>query len=112
MDAKTLKGAKRMTRKEFWAESDRFLEEAQGFLAAARHSTEESRKIAAENQRLIEELEQQLFQPEISRKDNELLWNALQHERELRERDIENLKLELRLQISEELRRLPPSEKK
>lgn len=43
--------------------------------------------------------------------ENELLRQALQHERELRERDIIELKLELRLQISEELRRLPPGEK-
>ena len=41
--------------------------------------------------------------------ENDLLRQALQHERELRERDIEKIKLELRLQISEELRRLPPA---
>ena len=40
------------------------------------------------------------------RKDNEMLRQQLQHERELRERDIRELKIELRLQISEELRRL------
>lgn len=39
-------------------------------------------------------------------KDNEMLRQQLQHERELRERDIRELKMELRLQISEELRRL------
>ncbi len=41
--------------------------------------------------------------------ENDLLRQALQHERELRERDIEKIKLELRLQISEELRRLSPA---
>ena len=39
-------------------------------------------------------------------KDNEMLRQQLQHERELRERDIRELKTELRLQISEELRRI------
>ena len=39
-------------------------------------------------------------------KDNEMLRQQLQHERELRERDIKELKMELRLQISEELRRI------
>ena len=60
MDAKILSGGKRMTRQEFWAESDRLLKEAQGFLQEARRNTEESRAIAAENRRLLEALEQQL----------------------------------------------------
>jgi len=60
MEAKPLTGARRMTRQEFWAESDRLLKEAQGFLEEARRDTEETRKIAAENRRLLEELEQQI----------------------------------------------------
>ena len=47
---------------------------------------------------------------------NDLLRQALQHEREMRERDrsererdIKELELKLRLQISEELCRLPPA---
>jgi hypothetical protein len=40
--------------------------------------------------------------------ENERLRDELRHGRELRERDLRELKLELRLQISEELRRLPP----
>jgi hypothetical protein len=41
--------------------------------------------------------------------ENERLRDELRHERELRERDLRELKLELRLQISEELRRFPPA---
>ena len=44
--------------------------------------------------------------------ENELLRQALLHERELRERDGKELELKLRLQISEELRRLPPAKDK
>jgi len=40
---------------------------------------------------------------------NELLRQELRHERELRERDLKELKLEIRLQIAEGLRRLPPT---
>jgi len=40
--------------------------------------------------------------------ENETLRTALQHERELRLKDLENLELKLRLQIAEELHRLPP----
>ena len=62
------------------------------------------------NQRvLIELVRTVLSQQEILRADNDSLRQALQHERELRERDIKELKLEMRLQISEELRRLPPA---
>ena len=60
MESKTLTGAKRMTRKEFWAESDRLLKEAQGFLAEARRSTERSRQLAEKNERSMEELEHRL----------------------------------------------------
>ncbi len=42
MESKTLTGAKRMTRKEFLAEFDRLLKEAQGFLDEARRSAERS----------------------------------------------------------------------
>ncbi|MDQ3813980.1 MAG: hypothetical protein M3347_08515 [Armatimonadota bacterium] len=59
MEAKPLSGGKRMTRQEFWAESDRLLKEAQGFLEEAKRNAEESRKIRRENQRMIEELRQQ-----------------------------------------------------
>jgi archaellum component FlaC len=41
---------------------------------------------------------------------NNLLRQELRHERELHERDLKELKLEMRLQIAEELRRLPPTE--
>jgi FtsZ-binding cell division protein ZapB len=41
--------------------------------------------------------------------DNENLRRELQHEREKRADEIEKIELRLRLQISEELRRLPPS---
>jgi hypothetical protein len=61
MEARTLRGAKRMTRKEFFEESDRLLKEAQGFLEAARRDREEGRRIAAENQRLLEELEKRVL---------------------------------------------------
>ena len=54
MESKTLTGAKRMTRKEFWAESDRLLKEAQGFLEEAKLSNEESERIA-EKTRLVQE---------------------------------------------------------
>ena len=54
MDAKLLSGAKRMTRKEFWAESDRLLKEAQGFLVEAKRDSEESERIAAKT-RLVQE---------------------------------------------------------
>jgi hypothetical protein len=46
-------------------------------------------------------------QNELLRKD-EMLRQQLQHERETRERDIRELRLEMRLQVAEELRRLPP----
>ncbi|MDQ3813981.1 MAG: hypothetical protein M3347_08520 [Armatimonadota bacterium] len=72
---------------------------------------------------LIELVRSVLTQQELLRKDNELLrqenealrqalQQALQHEHELRERDIRELELKLRLQIAEELRRLPPAEDK
>ena len=68
MDAKTLTGAKRMTRKEFWAESDRLLKEAQGFLEEARRSTERSRQLAEKNERSMEELERRVtFQKKLNR---------------------------------------------
>ncbi len=40
---------------------------------------------------------------------NELLRREFAHEREKRADEIEKLELRLRLQVSEELRRLPPS---
>ena len=46
---------------------------------------------------------------EILRKDNEMLRQQLQHERELRERDHHDLQREIRLQIAEALHRLPPA---
>lgn len=61
MEAKTLKGAKRMTRKEFWAESDRLLKEAQGFLEEARRSTERSQQLQKKNDQTMEELEHRLL---------------------------------------------------
>jgi SMC interacting uncharacterized protein involved in chromosome segregation len=62
------------------------------------------------NQRvLIELVRTVLSQQDTLRAENAALRQALEHERELREREIANLKLELRLQISEELRRLPPA---
>ena len=54
MDAKILSGGKRMTRQEFWAESDRLLKEAQGFLEEAKRNSEESERIA-EKTRLVQE---------------------------------------------------------
>ena len=42
--------------------------------------------------------------------ENERLHDAIRHERELRESSMRELKLEVRLQISEELRRLPPGD--
>jgi hypothetical protein len=54
MNTKTLTGAKRMTRKEFWAESDRLLKEAQGFLEEAKRNSEESERIAQKT-RLVQE---------------------------------------------------------
>jgi hypothetical protein len=46
---------------------------------------------------------------ELLSKDIEMLRQQLQHERELRERDIKELKMALQLQISEELRRISDS---
>lgn len=60
MESKTLSGAKRMTRKEFWAESDRLLKEAQGFLEEAKRDSEESERIAAKTRLVQEELRQLL----------------------------------------------------
>ncbi len=72
---------------------------------------------------IIQALHTLATQNEFLRKDNEALrqalQQALQHERELRERDmrererdIRELELKLRLQIAEELRRLPPADEK
>ncbi len=41
---------------------------------------------------------------------NQELKRELQHEKELRAKDLENLELRLRLQISEQLRQLPPKD--
>lgn len=61
MRTKTVDTAKRMTRKEFFAESDRLLEEAQGFLDDAKRNNEESRRIGESNQRKMAELERLLL---------------------------------------------------
>lgn len=50
-------------------------------------------------------------QNELLRKDNESLRRELQHEREKRADELEKIELRLRLQISEEFRRLPTGEK-
>lgn len=60
METKLLAGSKRMTRREFWAESDRLLQEAQGFLATARRIREASQHLRRENRRKIEALRQHL----------------------------------------------------
>ena len=50
------------------------------------------------------------IQNELLRKDNEMLRGELRHERETRAAELEKLELRLRLQLSEELRRLPPGD--
>ena len=70
------------------------------------------RELRRNDLELYEGMRALALQNELLRKDNEALRQALQHEHELRERDIRELKLELRLQISEELRRLPPASEK
>jgi len=82
--------------------------------------TEDNRadiKQFAEDQRRLFHLVQFLVgDNQKLRDDNQALRDelrqALQHERELRERDIREIELKMRLQISEELRRLPPAEDK
>ena len=61
MNTKTAHATKRMTRKEFFAESDRLLEEARGFLDDARRNREESEAIRERNQRMIQELKKELL---------------------------------------------------
>lgn len=61
MNVKTVHTAKRMTRKEFFAESDRLLEEARGFLDDARRNRAESEIIRERNQRTIQELKRDLL---------------------------------------------------
>ena len=74
-------------------------------------------------QRIIQALHTLATQNEFLHKDNaalrqenealrQALQQALQHERELREAAIRELELKLRLQIAEELRRLPPNAEK
>lgn len=61
MDTKTASTPKRMTRKEFFAESDRLLEEARGFLEDAKRNTEETKAIGEKNERIMEELRAKLL---------------------------------------------------
>ena len=63
-------------------------------------------KLLAEDQRRLFHVVQILVN------DNQKLRDDLRHEHELRERDARELELKLRLQISEELRRLPPADEK
>jgi hypothetical protein len=70
------------------------------------------RELRQNDLELYEALRSLAMQNELLRKDNEALRQALHHERELREGEMRELKLELRLQIAEELRRLPPGEEK
>ena len=60
MDAKTLTGAKRMTRKEFLAEADRLLQETGEMLRASERSMERAHRTGQANRRALEELEQRL----------------------------------------------------
>lgn len=45
---------------------------------------------------------------ELLQKDNEMLRQQLQHERQQQRDELKKIELRLRLQLSEELRRLPP----
>ena len=60
MESKFLTPAKRMTRKEFWEESDRLLQEAQGFLSEAQQSSQRIQKKLEKNARTRKEVEQLL----------------------------------------------------
>lgn len=51
----------RMSKKEFLAESDRLLREAQSFLNEARRNSESSRRVGAQTDQLLKELEQRLL---------------------------------------------------
>jgi hypothetical protein len=61
MNTKTARATKRMTRKEFFAESDRLLEEARGFLDDARRNMEETKAIGERNERIIKDLRAKLL---------------------------------------------------
>ena len=61
MNTKVVSTPKRMTRKEFFAESDRLLEEAQGFLEDAKRNREEGEAIREKSQRIMKELREKLL---------------------------------------------------
>ncbi len=67
---------------------------------AGRETKENSsaiRELRQNDLELYEAMRALALQNEILRKDNEVLRQALQHERELRERDMQELELKLRL---------------
>ena len=61
MEAKATTRAKRMTKQEFLAESDRLLREAQGFLEVARQTREKGRHLAEEADQLRASLRERLL---------------------------------------------------
>lgn len=67
-------------------------------------NSEEINKLRKADEQFIEYAHTLGTQNELLSKDHEMLRQQLQHERELRERDIRELKTELRLQVSEALR--------
>lgn len=70
-----------------------------------RDNSEEIRRLKEENLRLVSALHTLSDQ-------HERLRDEIRHEREIRESNLRELRLELRLQLSEELRRLPPAQDK
>lgn len=60
METKPATGAKRMSKKEFLAESARLLREAEGFLDKARRHTENTRLIGKETDQRLDELERRI----------------------------------------------------
>lgn len=98
--------AKPRTDAEYQQEADRLAREIRIMLDETKRIGEQSRHIAVQNQRMRESLKKRL----LYANQNDLLRQELRHERELRERDLRELKLEIRLQIAEELRRLPLTE--
>jgi hypothetical protein len=61
MEARTLRGAKRMTRKEFFEESDRLMYETRAFLDDARRRREESRPLVQDTEQLRASLRKRLL---------------------------------------------------
>ena len=76
----------------------------------AQDNRNDIRDLAQDHQDLSDVVRILATQNELMRGELEAVRAELRHERELRERENRETELKLRLQISEELRRLPPGD--